>query len=438
MEQRKLLEKHFGCTRLIFNLAFETKKLAYAGNKVSLSRYDLQKQLVELKEAFPFLKEINRQSLQVELLNLAVANDNFFKKRKQNAGLPIDQRYCKKYVRKFQRGELEYLCLEHEKGYPKFKSKYGNQSFQCPQNVFIDTDKIYLPKFKTGIKIILHRPLNGKIKTVTISKTTTGKYFASVLVETPDEIPITKEIRRETTIGIDRGIKDLAVLSDGSRISNPKYLEKSLAKLKWQQKRLKKKKKGSNREKCWKKRIAKTHEKIKNQRKDFLHKESLKITNLYDTIVFEDLNIKGMSATCKPIEEDGKFLPNGQSRKKGLNRAINDAGWGMFESFVRYKGKWQGDNVLDIDRFVPSSKECSVCGEINHDLTLADRYWTCPKCKTLHDRDLNAAINIKNYGLKARLSERQCQDIQPPSLEGALLLCQSSSSSLNVLEANAL
>ena len=381
MEQRKLLEKHFGCTRLIFNLAFETKKLAYAGNKVSLSRYDLQKQLVELKEAFPFLKEINSQSLQVELLNLAVANDNFFKKRKQNAGLPIDQRYCKKYVRKFQRGELEYLCLEHEKGYPKFKSKYGNQSFQCPQNVFIDTDKIYLPKFKTGIKIILHRPLNGKIKTVTISKTTTGKYFASVLVETPDEIPITKEIRRETTIGIDRGIKDLAVLSDGSRISNPKYLEKSLAKLKWQQKRLKKKKKGSNREKCWKKRIAKTHEKIKNQRKDFLHKESLKITNLYDTIVFEDLNIKGMLKNDK------------------LSKAISDVSWGKFLTYLNYKCDWNDKKLVKISRWFPSSKTCSHCGYILQDLPLSVREWICPICGEKHDRDFNAAKNFKIEGL---------------------------------------
>ena len=367
--QKELLNKHFGCVRFVYNLALETKTSAYAGNKISLSNFDLSKQLTDLKDDCIWLKEVNSQCLQMALRNLDNSFQRFFKARAQ---------------------------------FPNFKKKSNKQSFQLPQNVDIDfkNKTITLPKFKEPIKTIFHRDFKGDVKTVTISKTPTNKYFASILVDNHKELP--KPIKSNNAVGIDVGIKTFAVLSDGLEYANPKYLAKAQVKLKWMQRQLSKKVKGSNRRNVWKFKIAKQHEKVANQRKDFLDKATNEITNRFDLIILEDLNIKGMVKNHK------------------LAGAISDCGWNMFETMLKYKSEWKGKKVEYIGRFEPSSKICSNCGFKNDKLTLADREWTCENCNTKHDRDKNAAKNILSFGLRNTSVERTLEYVEQPALAGAL------------------
>jgi putative transposase len=202
--QRELIAKHIGSSRFVYNLALETKNTAYLGSKHNFSPFDLIKQLPELKKECDWLKEVNSQSLQQSIQNMDIAFKKFFKGA----------------------------------GFPKFKSKHkGRQSFSVPQNVIVENDLLIIPKFKEGIDIILHRPIKGTIKSATISVTPTGKYFASILVDTNTEIPIKAPIKEETTIGIDLGIKTFLVTSDGLEIDNPKYLRKAQTKLKYVQRK---------------------------------------------------------------------------------------------------------------------------------------------------------------------------------------------------------
>jgi len=366
--QKELLEKHFGCVRFIYNLALETKQSAFAGNKINLSRFDLQKQLKELKNDFIWLKDVNSQSLQSALLNLDVAYTKFFK------GLA---------------------------SFPNFKKKSRKQSFQCPQNVSIEGNGLYLPKFKEPIKIVLHRNFKGDIKTVTISKTPTNKYFVSILVENHKELP--KPVKEsDNTIGIDLGIKSFIVTSDGQKYDNPKYLRNSLVRLKWLQKQLSRKQKGSKRREIYRFRVAKLHEKISNQRIDFLHKVSDVITKQYDIICMENLQVSNML------------------KNHCLAQSISDSGWGIFETLLKYKAEWRGKRIVQIGTFEPSSKTCCECGFINKDLTLADRQWTCPSCGTVLDRDICAAKNILSFGIRNSGTGRACEDAEPPTMVGAL------------------
>lgn len=368
-EQKVLLDKHFGCVRFLYNLALETKSTAYAGNKISLSYNDLSAQLTDLKKECDWLREVNSQCLQMALRNLDNSFQNFFKGRAS---------------------------------FPNFKKKNNKQSFQLPQSVKVDFKNscIDLPKFKQPIKAILHRKFEGEIKTVTISKTPTGKYFVSILVDNHKELP--KPIKSNNAVGIDVGIKTFAVCSDGTEYANPKHLRNAMVKLKWMQRQLSKKVKGSNRRNVWKFRIAKQHERVSNQRKDFLHKATNEITNRFDLVILEDLNIKGMVKNHK------------------LAGAISDCGWNMFETMLKYKSEWKGKKVEYIGRFEPSSKICSNCGVKNNELTLADREWTCENCNTTHDRDRNAANNILSFGLRNSAMEHSLEYVEQPSLDGAL------------------
>ena len=361
-----------GAVRFVYNLALETKTFAYATKQVNISRYDLQVHLKDLKTECAWLKEINSQSLQSALLNLDTAYSQFFK------------------------GFAEF---------PTFKKKHKKQSFQCPQNVVVDFKKgtIDLPKFKEPIKAVFHRTFTGSVRTVTISRTPTGKYFASVLVEMSELKPELKPVDKASAIGIDLGIKTFAVLSDGTECANPKYLNQSIGRLKVLQRRASKKKKGSNNRKKANKRVAVLHEKIANQRKDFIHKASDVITKQYDTIVLEDLAVANLVKNHK------------------LARSISDAGWGMFGQFVEYKAEWRGKNVLTIGRFEPSSKLHNTCGHINKELLLSNREWTCSHCGALVLRDMNAAINILNFGLlKHSPVERGVVPVESPTLVGTL------------------
>jgi len=345
--QKQLIHKHCGSVRFLYNLALETKTTAYLGNKVNLSRYDLQKQLVDLKKELPWLKETNSQSLQSALINLDEAYNKFFKGA----------------------------------GFPKFKKKTNGGSFAVPQNVIVENDLLIIPKFKEGIKMSLHRPTKGIIKSATISVTPTGKYFVSILCDTKEELPTKAPIKESTTIGVDLGIKDFCITSEGEVFENPKYLRKAQSKLKYVQRKYSKYK-----GKRTKKKLAKLHEDVVNKRKDFLHKVSTKLIRENQTIAIETLAVKNMV------------------KNHNLAQAISDVSWSTFVTMLEYKADWYGKNILRIGQFAPSSKTCSNCGTINKELQLKDREWTCSNCSSVLDRDVNAAINIKSFALKNNLS----------------------------------
>lgn len=372
-EQEELLAQHFGAVRLIYNLALEVKEYAYASHGISLSKYDLKKQLVDLKDEFEWLRDVNSQSQQESILHLDAAYTRFFKELKDGTIKKKKDKYIKERKKK---GLPINMYKLNNIGKPKYKSKRDeNQSFACPQNVIIEKNKLWLPKFKTGISILLHREYKGEIKTVTISKTATGKYFASVLCENNLPIPEKKPVLEKTSKAFDLGLSSFIICSDGKKTDNPRYLRNALVHLKWMQKQLSRCQKDSSRYKMWSHRVAKQHEKIANQRKDFLHKLSDTITKESDTSCFESLNVSGML------------------KNHCLALSISDAGWGMFLNFIKYKSEWRGKNVLQLPTFEASSKECSECGK-HTELKLEDRAWVCRGCWTLHDRDINAACVI--------------------------------------------
>lgn len=367
-EQKVLIEKHFGCCRLVFNLALEIKQYAYKTQQKYLSAIDLCYQIPALKNEFTFLKEIDSQALQASVKKLDIAFKNFFK---------------------------------HGAGFPKFKSKYDKQSYQCPNNtrrINWNENTLDLPKIK-GIPIVLSRTFKGEIKTITISRTPTYKYFVSVLVNTNVAIPEKQKITEEKTIGIDLGIKDFLITSDGQKVSNPKFLRNGIERLKVLQRRASKKQKGGKNRKKTNFKVAIQHEKIKNKRDDFLHKLSSRLIrdNQADTFVFENLSSRNMMANhC-------------------LAQAISDVSWAKFVEMMKYKADWYGKNIIQIGRFEPSSKTCSNCGFVNNNLTLADRDWQCVICGEIHDRDINAAKNIKFMGLRksgVRIPEEPVESFQ--------------------------
>ena len=309
-KQKTLLNKHFGSCRFVYNLALETKNYAYQAQKKSLSYYDLAGQLPDLKKECEWLKEVDSQALQQSLMNMDKAFKNFFKK---------------------------------DASFPKYKSKNKHQSFRSPhpKNITIEDGRIFIPKFPDGIRITIDRQFKGEIRSATFSKTPTGKYYVSVLVETNIPIPIKKPITESTAIGIDLGLKDFIITSDGIKVNNPRYLRASIERLNILQRRMKNKKKGSNNSKKAYKRIAVVYERIAFQRKDFLHKLSSELVKNHDTLCMEDLNIKGMSSRCKTTQdESGKYLANGQSAKSGLNKSIQDSDsehWNYIMQAIRHK-----------------------------------------------------------------------------------------------------
>ena len=360
-EQKVLFAKTFGCCRFVYNWALNLKITAYKERKETLGNVYLTNLMKsELKVEHEWLSEVNSQSLQSSLRNLDTAYTNFFRNTKAV-------------------------------GFPRFKSRKDKQSFLCPQHCRVDFEKgtITIPKAK-DIPAVLHRRFKGTVKTVTISMTPSERYFASVLVDTSMQGMKPSEPMRDTTVGIDLGIKSLAVCSDGRTFANPKNLQRSLDRLKLLQKRLSRKQKGSaNRNKA-RIRVARLQEHIANSRKNSLHKITHALTHdsQVRTICMEDLNVKGMQ------------------RNHHLAQAVGDASFGMFLTLLEYKCSWYGVNLIKIDRFAPSSKTCGKCGHVYKGLNLSERSWTCPECGTHHDRDFNAACNIKEFGLKALPTER--------------------------------
>lgn len=347
-EDKELLSLHFGHCRFVYNYFLKEKQEFYLRNKKTLNYNNCSQALTTLKKQkeYVWLKDVNSQSLQQSLKNLETAFGKFFSKKSK---------------------------------FPKFKRKDGNNSFNVPQNVAIKSDKIYIPKFRNGIKFVKHRPLKGKICSATISKKPSGKYYVSILTEQniiiPDTIDVTK------AIGIDLGIKDFAITSDGKRYPNLKFQKKYQSKLSKLQKYFARKQKGSNRKEKLRIKIAKLHEKITNSREDMQHKLSTLLLNKYDVICLETLAVKNMMQNHK------------------LAYAIADVSWNSMIQKLEYKAAWKGKKIIKIDHFYPSSKTCHNCGYINQNLSLKDRTWECPQCGTVLDRDVNAAKNILTRGL---------------------------------------
>jgi putative transposase len=348
-----LLEKHIGCCRYIYNWALDQKIKSYEKTGKSISQYDLNKMIPELKIQNPWLGEVNSQSLQGMTRNLESAFTRFFREKK---------------------------------GFPKFKSKKNPvQSFPIPQHYSIDFEKgiVKLPKIGE-VKAIIHKKFEGTLKTATISRSFLGKYYISIFIEDGKEVPEKQKFSEASTIGVNAGAKDFAVLSTGEKVENPEYLKASLKRLKVLQKRVKRKQKGSkNREKA-KKMLARLHEKINNQSNDFQHKLSYRLISENQALAIENLNSK-------------RIIKN-----RCLAQARGDLAWSSFVAKLEYKAKWYGKTVLKLGQFEPSFKICHVCGFHNSNLRLKDREWECPVCKTKHDKDINAAINIKKFALQAQ------------------------------------
>jgi putative transposase len=393
--QKQAIDAHIDAVRIIYNLALETKNISYYNYGKILSRYDLQVQLKDCKTEFPWLKQINSQSLQGALMHLDASFLKYFRDLKNGTIVKKKSSYLENKTKKGLKINWDKY---NNLGKPKFKSKKDSiQSFLVPQNFTIVDNKLFIPKIKTGIKVIVSQECVGEFRNATISRTNTGKYFVSIVIENNLKVPAQKEVKEDTSVGIDVGIKTFAVLSSGEEIGNPKFLKKSIVKLKVLQKRASKKKKNSKNKQKANKKIALLHEKITNQRKDFLHKTSSAIIKQYDTVIVEDLNISGMVKNHK------------------LAQSISDVSWSSFSLMLKYKLAKNGKNFIEIDRFFPSSKMHYKCGYINKNLTLIDREWNCPICKETVLRDYSAAINIKLSGLG-----QSVEPLELPTLVGTL------------------
>ena len=355
-EQKETLSKYFGCVRFIYNWGLERKIKTHKECGKSIGYVQLSRELTLLKQQkeFAWLKECSSDSLIQSLRNLETAFSNFFKKNAK---------------------------------YPKFKSKKRSRDYvKFMQHVHFDFREwtVKLPKIGK-VDLCKSRAFNQttcKQGITTVSRDNCGTYWCVVTVDDLQEMPSKAEISKDSSVGIDLGIKDYAILSDGTKFSNPKHLENTKKRLAHLQKVLARKEKGSKNYEKMRIKVAKCHRKIANKRNDSLHNISSYLVNNYKTICLEDLNVKGMM------------------QNHNLARAIQDASWYEFTRQLQYKSDWNGDNIIYIGRFEPSSKTCSVCGYINHDLKLSDRKWTCTKCGTKHDRDINAAINIKEMAFK--------------------------------------
>lgn len=356
-EQCTLIQKTFGCCRFVYNNVLSYRNDVFRNQKNYIGKFECTKYMVDiLKSEFEWLREVDKYSLQNSIFDMDIAYQKFFKK---------------------------------QGGFPKFKSKHErNRSYttNCcyPKHtvpnieVSFERKRIKLPKLK-WIKAKISRTFGGRIKSVTVSQTASGKYFVSILAE-EEQIELPKS---EKSVGIDLGIKDLVITSDGKKSDNLKLIKKYEDKLSREQRKLSHKKRGSKNREKQRIKVAKIHEKIANARNDYLHKISRKLINENQVIVSEDLSVSNMV------------------KNHNLAKAISDCGWGELTRQLQYKAEWYGRTYIKIGRFIPSSQMCHVCCYQNKETKdLSVRKWICPQCGAEHDRDINAAINILHEGLK--------------------------------------
>lgn len=355
-EQQILFGKTFGCVRFVYNKMLEERINVYEQykyNKEQLRKKKLPTP-AQYKSEFEWLKEVDSLALANAQMHLQTAYNNFFR--------------------------------DNSIGSPKFKSKHKSKSTYTTNNVNgnirIEGRYIKLPKIGK-VKIKMHRQIPDVqiIKSCTITKTPSEKYYISILVEFEHYIqPVMP--KKENALGLDMDMKNLYTDSQGMRAEYPRFYREALDKLAKEQRKLSKMQFGSNNRKKQKIKVARLHEKVANCRKDFLHKKSREISDKHDSVIVEDLNMKAMSQTLN------------------LGKSVSDNAWGMFTTFLRYKLEYQGKQLVKIDKWFPSSKTCNECGYINDELKLSDREWVCDACGVLLDRDYNSAKNIKNEGIR--------------------------------------
>ena len=348
-EQTIYLSKLFGCCRLVYNHFLNEKQTQHKETKKSNNYNTQQSKLTQLRktEEYNFLNEMPLQVLQASLRNMHMAFDRFYK---------------------------------HKGGYPNYKSKKDKQSFKIsqPDTFHIKDNKLHIPKLKTGIKCVVSKELVGEPCFATITKAKSDKYFVNITVKQDNYQPYT---HTNKSVGLDLGIKDLVITSDGVKYPRHKQQIKHLKrKLKHNQRHLSRKIHGSKRYEKQVLKCNRIYEKITNVKVDYIHKITTKLVKQYDIIKVEDLNIKGM---CKNHK---------------LAEVINECNWGEFVNILQYKCNWNGKQLVKVNRFYPSSQLCNNCGCRNKKVkNLAIRQWTCECCGSEHDRDVNAAINILNY-----------------------------------------
>ena len=346
-EQKQILAQTFGCSRFVYNNILKQRMDAWYEDKQSVDYNKASKMLTELKRnpEYNWLQDVSAVVLQQSLRNQQSAFKNFFDKRAK---------------------------------YPKFKKKQSKQSVRYVGHSFKwDGVTLSLAKMEESLNIRWSYSKPKNISSITISKDSADRYFVSLLVEfVPRRLQVVPK-----TVGIDLGIKDLIVTSDGFKSGSLKLTKKYEQKLVLARHNLAKKQKGSRRRNKARLRVAKIHAKIADSRRDNIHKLSRKLVNENQVIAFEDLNIVGMISNRK------------------LSKSISDMSWGEFVRQCEYKADWAGKQVVKINRWFPTTKRCSCCGHTLDKISLDVRNWTCPECKTEHDRDINAAINIKAAGL---------------------------------------
>ena len=346
-QQQEALSQSFGNCRWLWNYCLNLMNQTYQDTGKGLSGYAVKKQIPQLKKEHEWLKLTYSQCLQQVCLNLGVAFNNFFERRAK---------------------------------YPRFKSKHGKQSIQYPQNVKRVDDSLRLPSIG-DVKAVFHRSIEGKFKTVTVSKNKAGQYFAAVLFDDGKEKPLS--VDEGKNIGIDLGLTpNFAITSEGSKFENPKWIAKHEQNLKTKQQQLSRKQKGSNNRNKSRKKVAKVHLKVANCRSDFHHKLSRRIVNESKVVCVESLAVANMVKNRK------------------LSKAISQVGWGQFCTMLKYKAEQDGKIYVEVDRFFASSKTCNVCLNQVDSLPLDIRFWSCSNCNTKHDRDINASICIRDEGLR--------------------------------------
>ena len=350
--QQQILRMQLGAVRFVYNYFLAEQQDRYEKKESHLSFFDLCRELVKLKRSddYAWLYQTNAQSLYQGLKNLDSAYQNFFQKRA---------------------------------GHPRFKSRRnGHQSMAYPQGSYLDGNHIRIPKLGR-VKIRLSRSFQGRVKTVTLKKTPTYKYFVSILVD--DKKPLPDPIQEMNHVsGVDLGLNHIATVASATettKYENPRFYAHHLPKLKHAQRSLSRKEKGSHRYRQQRKQVARMHEQVTHARQDYLHKLSTKLVSENQAVIVEDLNVRGLI------------------KNRRLAKHIADVAWGEFVRQLEYKCRWAGKHLVPVDRFYPSSKTCAECSTKNEELTLKERVWTCADCGVALDRDANAAQNIRVAGM---------------------------------------